>query len=89
LFGQCFLGNWLRDSLGVPMPHFLAQVQFHVPKVGMFNAASFLLGTMVSGVIVALLSYPLVHAFSALLPQHLPVRRLRKNKAENANAAEA
>jgi hypothetical protein len=55
----------------------------------MFNAASFLLGTMVSGVIVALLSYPLVHAFSALLPQHLPVRRLRKNKAENANAAEA
>jgi uncharacterized protein (DUF2062 family) len=87
LFGQCFLGNWLRDSLSVPMPHFLAQVQFHVPKVGMFNAASFLLGTMVSGVIVALLSYPLVHAFSALLPQHLPVRRMRKNKAENANAA--
>jgi uncharacterized protein (DUF2062 family) len=87
LFGQCFLGNWLRDSLGVPMPHFLEQVQFHVPKVGMFNAASFVLGMMVSGVIAALLSYPLVHAFSALLPQHLPVRRLRKNKAGNANAA--
>lgn len=89
LFGQFFLGDWLRHSLGVPMPHFLSQVQFHVPKVGMFNAASFVLGTMVSGVIAALLSYPLVHAFSALLPQHLPVRRLRKKKAENEEKVEA
>lgn len=89
LFGQFFLGEWLRHTLAVPMPHFLAQVQFHVPKVGMFNAASFVLGMIVSGVLAALLSYPIVHAFSALMPHHLPVRRLRKNKKSNASTAEA
>jgi uncharacterized protein (DUF2062 family) len=89
LVGQCFLGNWLRHTLDVPMPQFLAQVQFHVPKVGMFNAASFVLGMIVSGVLAALLSYPIVHAFSALMPHHLPVRRLRKSKPQSADTAEA
>jgi len=40
-------------------------------------------------VLAALLSYPIVHAFSALMPHHLPVRRLRKNKKANASTAEA
>jgi hypothetical protein len=30
-----------------------------------------------SGVIVALLAYPIVHLFSAIMPHHLPVRRRR------------
>lgn len=89
LLGQFFLGEWMRHTLGVPMPHFLAHVQFHVPKIGMFNAASFVLGMIVSGVLAALLSYPIVHAFSALMPQHLPVRRLKKNQQQATSAAEA
>ncbi len=88
LLGQFFLGDWMRHTLGVPMPHFLAQVQFHVPKIGMFNTASFVLGMIVSGVLAALLSYPIVHAFSAIMPQHLPVRRLRKSKQQTTNTAE-
>lgn len=82
---QVWLGAWLRDTLGFPMPGFLAKVYFKIPEVGEVNAASFLLGMFVSAVILALLSYPLVHLFSAIMPHHLPVRKvltLRKNKGE-------
>jgi uncharacterized protein (DUF2062 family) len=75
LFGQFALGHWLRDALGVPMPEFLTKVQFDVPGVGMLNAASFILGMIVSAVVLAIIAYPLTHLFSAILPQHLPVRR--------------
>jgi uncharacterized protein (DUF2062 family) len=75
LWGQFVLGQWLRDSLSVPMPHFLATVALHVPGVGTLNAASYILGMIVSGVIMAMCAYPLVHLFSALMPHHLPVRR--------------
>jgi uncharacterized protein (DUF2062 family) len=77
LFGQFRLGQWLRDSLLVPMPHFITKVQFEVPGVGHLNAASFILGMIVSGVVVALCAFPLVHLFSAIMPHHLPVRRNR------------
>ena len=77
IFGQFALGHWLRNTLGVPMPHFLTNVQFHVEHVGTLNAASFILGMIVSGVIVALLAYPTVHLFSAIMPHHLPVRQRR------------
>lgn len=77
LYGQFRLGQWLRDSLSVPMPHFLTKVQFDVPGVGQLNAASFILGMIVSGVVVSLCAFPLVHLFSAVMPQHLPVRRRR------------
>ena len=77
LYGQFRLGEWLRDSLLVPMPHFLAKVQFDVPGVGHLNAASFILGMIVSGVAVSLCAFPLVHLFSAIMPHHLPVRRKR------------
>lgn len=74
-YGQFVLGQWLRDKLLVPMPHFLVKVQFDVPGVGQLNAASFILGMITSGVVLALCAYPLVHLFSAVMPQHLPVRR--------------
>jgi uncharacterized protein len=86
LWGQCALGQWMRETLGVPMPQFLAQVAFKVPDVGSLNAASFLLGMVSSGVLLALSAYPLVHLFSAVMPQHLPVRRQRARK-EGAKAA--
>lgn len=80
LFCQFAMGEWLRNTLGVPMPHFLAAVHFQVPHVGNLNAASYILGMITSGVIAALCAYPLVHLFSAIMPHHLPVRsrRLRR-----------
>lgn len=75
LWAQFRLGQWMREVLDVPMPGFLTKVQFDVPGAGALNAASFILGMISTGVIVALLAFPLVHLFSALLPQHLPVRR--------------
>lgn len=75
---QVWLGAWLRDTLGFPMPGFLAKVYFKIPEVGEVNAASFLLGMFVSAVILALLSYPLVHLFSAIMPHYLPVRKVRE-----------
>lgn len=75
LYGQFRLGQWLRDSLSVPMPHFLTKVHFEVPGIGELNAASFILGMTVSGVLLVLCAYPLVHLFSAIMPHHLPVRR--------------
>ncbi|MBK1883080.1 DUF2062 domain-containing protein [Luteolibacter pohnpeiensis] len=65
---QFKLGQWMHDSLNVPKPPFLG------PK-----AADFTLGFLTSGVLLALCAYPLVHLFSALLPQHLPVRKSRLN----------
>ncbi len=57
------------------MPGFLAKVDYAVPGLGSLNAASFTLGFLASGIMLALAAYPLVHLFSAVLPHHLPVRR--------------
>jgi hypothetical protein len=86
---QKWLGDWMIFSLGFPMPKFLSNVHFNIPEAGEINAASFILGMMASGIVLALISYPLVHLFSAILPQHLPVisrreaRRRRKTPPEN------
>jgi len=86
LYGQFYLGQWLRDTLHVPMPEFMTKVQFDVPAVGLLNAGSFILGMISSGVILALLAYPLVHLFSAVLPHHLPVRKPKASAALTAGA---
>lgn len=75
---QFWLGDLFRYRLGVPMPEFLCKVQFDAPGGITLNAASFILGMIISGVISSLLAYPLVHLFSALMPHHLPVRRKRR-----------
>jgi uncharacterized protein len=74
---QVWLGNWMIDVLHFPMPHFLRSVYFNVPEVGQINAAALILGMMVSAVLVALASYPIVHLFSAVMPHHLPVLKRR------------
>ena len=89
ILGQFALGQWLRDSVGVPMPHYLTQVAFHVPHVGTLNLASFMLGMIVSGVLLALCAYPVVHLFSALMPHHLPVRRNRRSANASGPSAPA
>lgn len=80
---QVEIGDWMRESLGVKVPGFEG---VEVSFMGIaFNAASFILGMIVSGVILALLAYPLVHLFSAVLPHHLPVLKagpLRERRKE-------
>jgi uncharacterized protein (DUF2062 family) len=78
LWMQYSLGSWMRRTLGFPMPDFLHQVTFDIPKVGSINAASFLLGMMTTGVLAAVMAYPVVHGFSMLKPHHLPVRSARQ-----------
>ena len=86
LFAQFRLGQWMRDTLYVPMPDFLTTVHFHAPGVGLLNAASFILGMITSGVLLALCAYPIVHLFSVILPQHLPVRSRRLRHAKHPPA---
>ena len=86
-YGQFRLGQWMRDSLLVPMPAFITQVQFEIPGVGMINAASFILGMITSGVLLAMAAFPLVHLFSAVMPHHLPVRKRVKSKMKVRSAA--
>lgn len=85
LWAQCALGEWMRNTLGVPMPHFLSRHAFDVPDVGSLNAASFLLGMIASALLLPMLAYPIVHLFSAIMPHHLPVRK----KAVEPPASEA
>lgn len=82
---QVGIGNWMRKTLGFPMPEFLTKVQLPIPEIGEVNAASFLLGMVVSGVLLSLLSFPIVHLFSAIMPQHLPVLKRRPKPAEKIN----
>ncbi|MFK7851058.1 MAG: DUF2062 domain-containing protein [Akkermansiaceae bacterium] len=75
---QVWLGDWMREYLNFPTPYFIRRVYFNIPEIGEINAASFILGMFTSGLILALISYPLVHLFSAIMPHHLPViRRVR------------
>ncbi len=74
---QVWLGNWMRHKLGIPMPSFLAKVYINIPEAGEMNLASFLLGMIASGILVAMLSYPLVHLFSRIMPHHLPIAARR------------
>jgi uncharacterized protein len=82
---QYVIGNWMRHSLGVPMPEFIQKVHFNVPKVGDLNLASYILGMFAVGVLCALCAYPLVHLFSAIMPHHLPVRK-RKDRQKPVGA---
>lgn len=68
LLAQFRLGQWLRESLSVPMPGFLARVDYTIPGVGPLNAASFTLGFIASGIVLAIIAYPVVQLVYALLP---------------------
>lgn len=70
---QLRLGEWMIKVLRFPMTEVLERLPFHISD----KAPSFLLGMMVSAVLAGLLSYPIVHLFSALMPHHLPVLKRR------------
>lgn len=97
---QYWLGEFLRNSLGFPMPAFpvntkswssslsipqmLREVLRELPED--LNLGSFFLGMMVSAVILAILAFPIVHLFSAIMPHHLPVRKLIPLRASKGEA---
>jgi uncharacterized protein len=74
---QIRLGQWLIDTLSLPVPVFLAKAQMSLPGVGTLSVSNFIVGFVAMGVLLALCAYPIVHLFSAVLPHHLPVRTLR------------
>lgn len=79
-------GLWLRNSLGVPMPKLgKVEVPFGEATVHL-DVSAFILGFLTCGVLLALVAYPLVHLFSALLPDHLPTTppKLRARHQETA-----
>lgn len=78
LFAQFQLGLWMRETFAVPTPGVLD-----------IKAASFIIGMITTGVLLALLAYPLVHLFSAILPHHLPVRRRRDLRVATSPAGRA
>ncbi|MEY3395331.1 MAG: hypothetical protein RL346_1567 [Verrucomicrobiota bacterium] len=82
---QVALGNWMRNSMGFPMPDFLTKVKFTLPEIGEVNAASFLLGMIVSGVLLSMAAFPVVHLFSAIMPHHLPVLKRRAKPVRRLN----
>jgi uncharacterized protein (DUF2062 family) len=67
---QLWLGNQIQELFSLPAPEFLGT--FHLPGVGVVNASNFMLGCAVSGLMLALLAFPMVHLFSAIMPHHLP-----------------
>ncbi len=77
VYGQGVFGKWLRESCLLPMPEFLAKVQYEIPGVGVINAANFTLGMFASGIILAALAYPTVMLIAKIIPHHLPVNRKR------------
>ncbi|MEK7952976.1 DUF2062 domain-containing protein [Luteolibacter soli] len=74
---QLWLGNQVQDLLHLDAPEFAGT--FQIPGIGEANAATFLLGVILSGLILALLAFPIVHLFSAIMPHHLP-KITRRNR---------
>ncbi|MEM1082995.1 MAG: DUF2062 domain-containing protein [Verrucomicrobiota bacterium] len=68
-------GCWMR-SIGVPMPKLGVVDITWDGKLVQLDVAAFIIGFLVIGVLLALVAYPLVHLFSALLPNHLPIRQV-------------
>jgi uncharacterized protein (DUF2062 family) len=86
--GQFWLGSKISESLGLNLPdihwfkNFLIWVSesewFKVPvpqSILHGNTGDFFLGTVASGILLAAVTFPLVHLFSAIMPHHLPARR--------------
>jgi uncharacterized protein len=80
---QVAIGDWMRKTLGIKVPGFEG-VQISLMDIEV-NAASFILGMIVSGVLLALAAFPIVHLFSAIMPHHLPVLKRRAKPVEKAS----
>ncbi|MBC8127713.1 MAG: DUF2062 domain-containing protein [Gloeobacteraceae cyanobacterium ES-bin-144] len=90
---QIRLGQWLIDTLSLPVPLFLEKAHMSLPGVGTLSVSNFIVGFVAMGVLLAMCAYPIVHLFSLIMPHHLPVRSFRsrtmtkeqRNSARNTN----
>ena len=80
---QVAIGDWMRKTLGIKVMGF-ENVQIPIMDMNL-NAASFILGMIVSGVLLSLAAFPIVHLFSAIMPHHLPVLKRRPKPAEKVS----
>lgn len=93
---QYWLGSRFAAAVGLKLPdiawfkNFLNWVnesewfKVRIPQTILHgNAGDFFLGMLLSGILLAALTYPLVHLFSAVMPHHLPVRRHRSTKVSS------
>ncbi len=77
---QFRMGSWLRENLDVTIPRV---GQLSLPQ----GVADFIIGFLLAGIFLAFLAYPLVHLFSAILPETLPIRppALKRKRRSSAN----
>lgn len=79
---QVKLGQFFRRTLDIPVPSFL-DVSGAFPYTSIeCNAANFVLGMLMSGVIASMIAYPIVHLVSLLIPHHLPAKREESLRGE-------
>lgn len=94
--GQLWLGSHLSGFLGLEfsdiqwVKNFLNWVDnadwFKVPIPDLImhaNSGDFLIGALASGILLAGVTFPLVHLFSAVMPHHLPARPHRSLKVSS------
>ena len=67
---QLFIGKWIQEHIALS--------GLEIPSMGGEHVVHFLIGAGVSGLLLGMLAFPLVHLFSAVMPHHLP--RLPKRK---------
>lgn len=77
---QLWLGNLVQSHLPVPMPAILNRMEAALPGIGSINAGNFVVGSIVSGCLLAAISFLLVHCLACLLPHHLPVVSRRASR---------
>ena len=67
--------GWIGDGPPIAAD---ASIAFDVDfgeKIVHLNVSNFIIGFLVMGILLSLIAYPLVHLFSAILPNHLPIKK--------------
>ncbi|MFT4175466.1 MAG: DUF2062 domain-containing protein [Luteolibacter sp.] len=74
-YTQIKLGTWLINTAHLPVPQMFLKAETTLPGIGQVGLCSFTVGFIASGLLLALLTYPVVHLLSLLMPHHLPVKK--------------
>ncbi len=75
-------GDFLKETLHIPVHPILGKFNFILPAVGELNAGSFILGFLSLAFLLMLTAYPLTYLISALVPKALPKTRYQRAKAK-------
>jgi uncharacterized protein (DUF2062 family) len=69
---QLWLGNFIQRHLPVPMPSILCNMEATLPGLGSVNAGGFIVGSVASGCLLAVVTFAMVRFIAVLLPLYLP-----------------